>query len=922
MYDLSVLCERYDLIFLQEHWLRPDELHLLNTIHPDFIGNGVSAMNISNGILLGRPFGGVCVIWRRSLSSHITVMKYDDSRIIGCKFSSDGIDKVYLNVYLPYQCDDNHDEYLCYLGKLTSIIDEMSTSHICIVGDFNAKKGSLFETELSCFVENCYMQISDYTYLDNISVLYTYVSDAHATTSWLDHYICSTAMHGVISEMNILDKLPSSDHMPITAVFSCHAVTEARPVTHHDGQAKTCKWYKAVPHDIARYTQATQRLLDGIHIPHAALSCTDVSCSHSEHVSDLDRLYQDMCTALHTDSLECIPISGCSKASQFIIPGWNDYVRDLHTEARHAYVTWRDYGKPRHGPVCELMRSTRLSFKYALRQCQSLENTHRADSLAKTLTDKDMLSFWKNIKQMNNKNVPLAPTVGGCTGATNISEMWRDHYSTILNSVNNVSQKDDVLKKFQQVSAADRLTITPSFIATAIASLKHGKSVGHDHLAAEHYIHAHSILHVILALLFTSFLSHGHLPDDLMKTIIVPLVKNKTGDLCDKNNYRPIALVTAISKILELVFLELIEGNISTTCNQFGFKKKHSTDMCIYTLKNVVNYYKQRSSPVFSCFLDASKAFDRVNYWCLFSKLITRNVPMLIVRLICFWYCNQLFCVKWDDFTSDFFKTSNGVRQGGILSPRFFTMYVDDLSCILSRMNAGCFIDDFCMNHFFYADDMCVLAPSATGLQLLLDACAQYGISHDIMYNPLKSHCMVFLPQRFRLNLPQVSLNDTLLEYVQYVKYLGVILCSDLKDDRDIGRQLRCLYAGANTLLRKFACCSKKVKLLLIESYCCTFYCGSLWTVYSNTALHKLNVAYNNVFRKVLGYRSRDSASTMFVLNHVDTFNARIRKSCYSFRQRVLQADNTMISHINDNMSVKSSYMWQRWQNILTIGAT
>ncbi len=85
---------------------------------------------------------------------------------------------------------------------------------------------------------------------------------------------------------------------------------------------------------------------------------------------------------------------------------------------------------------------------------------------------------------------------------------------------------------------------------------------------------------------------------------------------------KTIALVTAASKILEIVLLNYIDSFIDTTCNQFGFKRKSRTDMCVYSLKNTMQFYSNHDNPVFGCFLDASKAFDRVNYWCLFSKLI------------------------------------------------------------------------------------------------------------------------------------------------------------------------------------------------------------------------------------------------------------------------------------------------------------
>ena len=94
-----------------------------------------------------------------------------------------------------------------------------------------------------------------------------------------------------------------------------------------------------------------------------------------------------------------------------------------------------------------------------------------------------------------------------------------------------------------------------------------------------------------------------------------------------------------VTKHFENILLELMEPYLSTTVtdNQFGFKKGHSTDHCIYVLKNVIQYYRRYNSPVYTCFLDASKAFDRVNHGTLFKKLFNRGVPILLVRILLYW---------------------------------------------------------------------------------------------------------------------------------------------------------------------------------------------------------------------------------------------------------------------------------------------
>ena len=591
---------------------------------------------------------------------------------------------------------------------------------------------------------------------------------------------------------------------------------------------------------------------------------------------------------------------------------------DMHMLlGQYDIICWRDYGKPRQGPVCELMRTTRLRFKYTLRQCQVMEESSRADAIAKSYSSKDMASFWKSVKKMHNKSVPLATTIHGVTGTENISEMWRGHYSDILTSVDNVSCKDRVQSTLDSISSADKLVITPLDIAEAIKYLKSGKAVGYDLLAAEHFIHSDETVFVLLSLLYTAFITHGFLPDSIMRSIIIPLIKNKTGNIGDKNNYIPIALVTAASKILEIVILNLIESYIETSHHQFGFKSKHSTDLCIYSLKNIVQYYKYHNSPVFACFLDASRAFDRVNFWSLFNKLIARGVPLLLVRLLCFWYNTQQFCIKWDNSTSAFFKSSNGVRQGGILSPRLFSLYVDDLSLLLCKQNIGCFIDNVCVNHLFYADDICLLAPSAAGIQQLINICEKYGIEHDILFNSVKSKCMSILPSRYHLNIPTVTLNNAPLVYTDSIKYLGVVISHTFKDDNDIVRQLRFLYASANAIIRKFSRCTIPVKLQLLESYCLNFYCSTVWCNYTKQCMSKLRVAYNNIYRNILGFKRHDSASAMFVNNHIDTFEARFRKTCYIFRQRLYSCKNNIVMCINNNSWVHHHYMWNTWNSLI-----
>ena len=187
-----------------------------------------------------------------------------------------------------------------------------------------------------------------------------------------------------------------------------------------------------------------------------------------------------------------------------------------------------------------------------------------------------------------------------------------------------------------------------------------------------------------------------------------------------------------------------------------------------------------------------------------------------------FWYQTQLVCIKWGKSTSDYFSISNGVRQGGILSPKLFALYNNNLTNKLIDCKAGCYIDIQCINHVLYADNFCLMAPTATAMQCtyILDICYNYGLDNDVLFNPLKSVCMLFKPKRYKLYRPNIMIGTEVLKYVDNTKYLGITLCETLIDDEDMIRQMRLLYAKSNNLLRIFSHCTTDVKLVLFDSSC------------------------------------------------------------------------------------------------------
>ncbi len=140
----------------------------------------------------------------------------------------------------------------------------------------------------------------------------------------------------------------------------------------------------------------------------------------------------------------------------------------------------------------------------------------------------------------------------------------------------------------------------------------------------------------------------------------------------------------------------------------------------------------QGNTNVFGCFLDASKAFDRVNHTTLFKMLIDRNLPPTVLRFLFSWYRDQELVVRWNVDISASFNVSNGVRQGGVLSPILFTVYIDELLQRLSRLGIGCQLGGHSVCALGYADDIALLAPSPSAMRILLKECESFASEFDI----------------------------------------------------------------------------------------------------------------------------------------------------------------------------------------------
>ena len=198
--------------------------------------------------------------------------------------------------------------------------------------------------------------------------------------------------------------------------------------------------------------------------------------------------------------------------------------------------------------------------------------------------------------------------------------------------------------------------------------------------------------------------------------------------------------------------------------------------------------------------LDASKAFDCVNLLLMHKKLLQRDMCPLFLRFLMNTYCNQQMRVKWNDMISSTFSTINGVKQGGVLSPTLFNVHLDELFKMLSEQ--GFHLHGQCVGVFIYAEDVTLLAPTSTALNVMLETCSNFAQCYDLQFNSSKTKCMHFSKTHTDRH-DSIYFMNTPIEFNQSTQLLGVHLTNEISNNI-IASTVHTFYGKVNSVLYDF----------------------------------------------------------------------------------------------------------------------
>ena len=798
--------QSHHIIILGESFSDNDELHI----------DGYKCENIFRKLKhknARRNSGGVSVLTKTIIAKYVTPVKTTAEHLIWLKISKNltgyPLDTYLCCTYIPPE----HSPYYKTHPNL-DIFDELSfditkfskLGHIIISGDLNARLGSKSETLRSS-------EINDHgEILPNLNTINPppRCSMDHVSNKWgnklidicVSHNLCVlngrtigdldgkfTFFGGGLSaiDLTIVDShilsntlgfkvhrfLPYfSSHCRIETVIACLPIG----ISNEDPSIQNLEFDKYVWNK----NNSEEKLYNSLNSPEfSALKDKILNTKYSTNSCGTDALCRDvddLSRYLHDNCCDKIKVGNTKKThakakrQKWFTPDLQSLRKRVRRAANYLHRN------PFNTQAREEAFSLNRQYRRLLKRTKKL---HLAANLNKLIESVDKSEMWTILSEIRGKNKSGSPIP---------MKDLHTHFDFLLNNPpkNVVESKIKLLEtkvneflKNKQTEGSNTLPVggyTTDYIKKMVRTLKYGKSAFLD--GALNEVLKHSI-HEISPLL-TKFFNHieksTFFPNAWKSSFLVPL--HKKGSRGDPDNYRGLAVGSNIGKLytkcLNNKIKKFAEENHLISPHQFGFREDYRTTDAIFSLQSMTSYYKNSKKPVFSCFVDFSKAFDSINRVALFYKLGTLGIKGDMLKLLYNVYSSSEYVIKANRQFSKPVSSNVGVKQGCNLSPLLFNLFINDIHTIFNDCNP-LKIHDWKVSSLSFADDLVLLSETETGLRQCLSRLESYCNEWGLKVNPIKTKVLVF-NKPFTKNVKKMSfsIDENPISVTNSYCYLGV----------------------------------------------------------------------------------------------------------------------------------------------------
>ena len=491
-------------------------------------------------------------------------------------------------------------------------------------------------------------------------------------------------------------------------------------------------------------------------------------------------------------------------------------------------------------------------------------------------SDKNSNNFWKTDSRFfSNKSATAAEIhlfENGqiTTDPKSVAEILNDHY---INVTNNVSEPEairnmsvnDIIHFYESHPSVSQIkqhighqsnlefeSVKLEDVRTKLKGLATKKSVGYDMIPARLLKIGANVLCRSLTKVFNNSIHQGIFPECLKRAIICPVYKK--GDCFDKNNYRPISLLTNISKVFEGLLCDQILSYLTDTLSEHlsAYRKTFSCENVV--LKCVENWkHALDNNEVIGCVLiDLSKAFDSVPHGLLLTKLFHHGMSRNATELIKDYLTHRPQCVRQDKELSSWRHLKRGVPQGSLLGPTLFNIFINDLLLMLQNK---CLLYNYADDNSlaFRDNDQDVVKEN---IEHVLALSIKWFENNYMQVNPSKFQSMVLSKKNCDISF---NVNGAPLQVSKSVKLLGCYVDNQLKFSEHVKHLSVKCSKQVNALARLSSRLDSSTKLKIIQ--CLVFsnmkYCDIVYHYCSVKDARKLE----KLFHRALKYAFHDFTS-------------------------------------------------------------
>ena len=524
----------------------------------------------------------------------------------------------------------------------------------------------------------------------------------------------------------------------------------------------------------------------------------------------------------------------------------------------------------------------------------------KAEELQRSADRNDMKGFYNGLKEVwgpaKKGPVHLKSTDGMETfsDSKRVVARWSEHFQKLLNVPGDIEH--EALVNIQQRITNTCLDEIPNMdkMARAIAGLKDGKAPGGDGIPAEVWKHGGDNLSNRLHQLITKAWEEGSVPQAWKDVSIVTIYKK--GDRTDCGNYRGISLLSIAGKIFTRILLNRLSIHITPEVvpeTQCGFRSNRSTADMIFCLRQLQEKCIEQDRPLYIVFVDFTKAFDTVGRTGLWQLLRKYGCPEKFTTMIEALHTGMMANVSVGGEVSETFGVTNGVKQGCVLAPTLFSIFLSAMLVEAFRgMGDGVYIqsrqsaDLFNIAHFraktkttqilvrelLYADDSALVVHSAEEIQRIVDAFSDASKKFGLKINIKKTE-VLYQPNSTRTREEDIMVDGNKLNSVSEFTYLGSTTSSDGRIDAEIQRRMAKASASFGRLRQRLwnnHHVSTRVKGTIYRAIVLStlLYGAEAWTVYRRQ-VKKLHAFMMRHLRSIMKLTWKDKVTNKEILGRI-----------------------------------------------------